>query len=140
MHTFEFFFGTQNPEHYAGRNALSPAYRDRFHETHVNNPNLDAKAMEEMLTWLIFGQTPNIMVNGVEYTGFGSYESTVLAEIPSMQSFLKSVSIFHASLCAAASSEKGGVPKIGADRMGGYSFTRRGFASIDGVFTASFTH
>ena len=123
-------FGTQNPEHYAGRNALSPAYRDRFHETHVSNPNLDAKAMEEMLNWLIFGQTPNIMVNGVEYTGFGTYEASGLAEIPSMRSFLKSVSIFHASLCAAASSEKGGVPKIGADRMGGYSFTRRGLLRL----------
>lgn len=123
-------FGTQNPEHYAGRNALSPAYRDRFHETHVSNPNLDAKAMEEMLNWLVFGQTPNIMVNGVEYSGFGTYEPTALAEIPSMGRFLKSVSIFHASLCAASSSEKGGVPKIGADRMGGYSFTRRGLLRL----------
>ena len=123
-------FGTQNPEHYAGRNALSPAYRDRFHETHVSNPNLDAKAMEEMLNWLVFGQTPNIMVNGVEYSGFGTYEPTDIAEIPSMGRFLKSVSIFHASLCAAAGSEKGGVPKIGADRMGGYSFTRRGLLRL----------
>lgn len=123
-------FGTQNPEHYAGRNALSPAYRDRFHETHVSNPNLDAKAMEEMLNWLVFGQTPNIMVNGIEYSGFGTYEPTALAEIPSMSRFLKSVSIFHASLCAAAGSEKGGVPKIGADRMGGYSFTRRGLLRL----------
>ena len=123
-------FGTQNPEHYAGRNALSPAYRDRFHETHVSNPNLDAQAMEEMLSWLIFGKTPNIVVNGVEYTGFGTYEATDLAQIPSMQRFLKSVSIFHASLCAASSAEKGGVPKIGADRMGGYSFTRRGLLRL----------
>ena len=86
--------------------------------------------MEEMLNWLIFGQTPNIMVNGVEYSGFGTYEPTDLAEIPSMGRFLKSVSIFHASLCAAAGSEKGGVPKIGADRMGGYSFTRRGLLRL----------
>ena len=113
VHTAFRVFGTQNPEHYAGRNALSPAYRDRFHETHVSNPNLDAKAMEEMLNWLIFGQTPNIMVNGVEYSGFGTYEPTELAEIPSMRRFLKSVSIFHASICAAAGSENGGVPKIG---------------------------
>ena len=123
-------FGTQNPEHYAGRNALSPAYRDRFHETHVSNPNLDAKAMEEMLCWLVFGQTPNIMVNGVEYTGFGTCEPTELSQISSMKKFLKSISIFHASLCAAAGSEKGGVPKIGADRMGGYSFTRRGLLRL----------
>lgn len=123
-------FGTQNPEHYAGRNALSPAYRDRFHETHVANPNLNPVAMEEMLTWLIFGSTPKIMVNGVEYDGFGEYESTELAGVPGMERFLKSISVFHASLCAACSAEKGGIPKIGADRMGGYAFTRRGLLRL----------
>ena len=123
-------FGTQNPEHYAGRNALSPAYRDRFHETHVSNPNLNPLAMEEMLSWLIFGTTPSIVVNGVEYEGFGTYESTSLARIEGIQQFVKSISIFHASLCAACSSEKGGVPKLGADRMGGYSFTRRGLLRL----------
>ena len=123
-------FGTQNPEHYAGRNALSPAYRDRFHETHVSNPNLNALAMEEMLSWLIFGTTPSISVNGVEYEGFGTYASTPLASIEGIQLFVKSISIFHASLCAACSSEKGGVPKLGADRMGGYSFTRRGLLRL----------
>ena len=86
--------------------------------------------MEEMLNWLVFGQTPNILVNGMEYSGFGTYEPTAIAEIPSMRRFLKSVSIFHASLCAASSAEKGGVPKIGADRMGGYSFTRRGLLRL----------
>ena len=49
---------------------------------------------------------------------------------PSVKLFLKSVAIFHASLCAACTSEKGGVPKIGADRMGGYSFTRRGLLRL----------
>lgn len=123
-------FGTQNPEHYAGRNALSPAYRDRFHETHVRNPNLNAKAMEEMMTWLVFGRTPKITVNGVEYESSGNGTRTELADIPSMSKFLKSVAIFHASLCAACTSENGGVPKIGADRMGGYSFTRRGLLRL----------
>ena len=114
-------FGTQNPEHYAGRNALSPAYRDRFHETHVSNPNLDAKAMEEMLNWLVFGQTPSIMVNGIEYTGFGTYEPTALADVPSMGRFLKICLHFSClSLCCLWVRE-GGIPKIGADRMGGYS-------------------
>jgi hypothetical protein len=123
-------FGTQNPEHYAGRNALSPAYRDRFHETHVSNPNLNAVAMQEMLSWLIFGTTPSILVNGLKYDGFGAYESTQIAGVDGIQKFVKSISIFHASLCAACGSEKGGVPKLGADRMGGYSFTRRGLLRL----------
>ncbi len=127
-------FGTQNPEHYAGRNALSPAYRDRFHETHVANPNLNPVAMEEMLTWLIFGTTPSIAVNGVEYRGFGNAASSdsvsSVASLVGIERFIKCVSIFHASLCAASSAEKGGVPKIGADRMGGYSFTRRGLLRL----------
>ena len=78
-----------NPEHYAGRNALSPAYRDRFHETHVRNPNLNAKAMEEMMTWLVFGRTPKITVNGVEYESSGSGTRTGLADIPSMSKFFE---------------------------------------------------
>jgi hypothetical protein len=127
-------FGTQNPEHYAGRNALSPAYRDRFHETHVANPNLNPVAMEEMLTWLIFGTTPSISVNGVEYRGFGNAASSdsvsSVSSLVGVERFIKCISIFHASLCAASSAEKGGVPKIGADRMGGYSFTRRGLLRL----------
>ena len=83
-----------------------------------------------MLSWLIFGTTPSISVNGVEYEGFGTYASTPLASIEGIQLFVKSISIFHASLCAACSSEKGGVPKLGADRMGGYSFTRRGLLRL----------
>ena len=123
-------FGTQNPDHYAGRNALSPAYRDRFHETHVRNPNLNAKAMQEMMMWLVMGKTPKITVNGIQYDSTCSGKSSELSKIPTMSKFLRSVAIFHASLCAACTSEKGGVPKIGGDRMGGYSFTRRGLLRL----------
>lgn len=119
-------FATQNPETYAGRNALSPAYRDRFQETHVSNPNMDATSMESMLTWLIFGEMPTVLVNGTQYSPMPSRRPLAIAQVPSIRKFINSLSIFHASLCVACSTENGAIASIGGDKMGGYTFTRRG--------------
>ena len=62
-------FATQNPVTYAGRNPLSPAYRDRFHEIQVQDPNMDPHIMEGMLNWIVFGEAPKIDVFGCQYQG-----------------------------------------------------------------------
>ena len=123
-------FATQNPETYVGRNALSPAYRDRFQETHVSNPNMDASSMHSMLTWLIFGEMPTVLVNGAQYSPMPSRSPLHIAQVPSIRKFINSLSIFHASLCVACSRDNGAIASIGGDKMGGYTFTRRGLLRV----------
>ena len=62
-------FATQNPVTYAGRNPLSPAYRDRFHEIQVKDPNIDPDMMLTMLHWIVFKKIPQIDVFGTKYKG-----------------------------------------------------------------------
>jgi hypothetical protein len=68
-------FATQNPTTYAGRNPLSPAYRDRFHEIQVKDPNMDPQIIEEMLNWIVFEEAPKIDVFGFDYKGFLSLKN-----------------------------------------------------------------
>ena len=128
-------FGTQNPETYSGRNALSPAYRDRFHETHVSDPNVDVTAIRCMLHQLAFSRSPSVTINGISYGSAERIEnhhstSWDICEQPDLEQFLDSVAVFHASICSAASSTGGQIPAIGADKSGGYAFTRRGLIRL----------
>lgn len=128
-------FGTQNPETYSGRNPLSPAYRDRFHETHVCDPNLDVTAIRCMLHQLAFSRSPSVTINGISYASAELIENKhsmawAICEQPDLEQFLDSVAVFHVSICSASSSVNGHAPAIGADKSGGYAFTRRGLIRL----------
>ena len=71
-------FATQNPVTYAGRNPLSPAYRDRFHEIQVKDPNTEPQYIEDMLMWIVFEKHPVIDVFGLNYKGAHSLEKNFI--------------------------------------------------------------
>ena len=71
-------FATQNPVTYAGRNPLSPAYRDRFHEIQVKDPNIEPQYIEDMLMWIVFEKPPVVDVFGLDYKGAHSLEKKIV--------------------------------------------------------------
>ncbi|MBM64970.1 MAG: hypothetical protein CMH55_01895 [Myxococcales bacterium] len=116
-------FATMNPASYAGRTALSPAYRDRWRlSSFLTSPG--EREMHQMLRRLVFGEQPEVIWRGVVYQAdAGESLYPELKEVEGIDELLRKLSVFHASVCAAAGS--GGSASIGRTRRERYTFTRR---------------
>ena len=61
-------FATMNPAEYSGRNAMSPAYKDRW-TGYSYVPLSNEKDILHMLNMWVFGETPPVNVDGIQYDG-----------------------------------------------------------------------
>ncbi len=123
-------FATMNPAEYAGRSALSPAYRDRWRGyKYVQSPT--EEDYYAMLNFLVTGQNPSIRLYGKSYQGnkIKNPPFAQLAKQSNINAFLKALSQFHCALEIAVG-RRGGVSRLGAHRKDRYVFTRRGLLSI----------
>ena len=133
-------FGTMNPAEYAGRNALSPAYRDRWRGHLIVEPAGEAE-YRAMLRGMVFGERPPVCIDGILYgegASPGSASHGELADQPGIGEFLDALARFQAGLDAgleAAPGEPSDTP-AGANpspsRREKPVFTRRGLiATLD---------
>jgi hypothetical protein len=122
-------FATMNPAEYAGRSELSPAYRDRWRAYRFIAPAGEAQYLD-MLRYLVFGKSPDIVMEGCEYRMQNCEpQYPLLADIPHMDQFLEALARFHAGLEQAAG-QGGGTARLGVRRREPYVFTRRGMLSF----------
>ena len=123
-------FGTMNPAEYAGRNALSPAYRDRW-RGHLFVRTAGESEYRAMLRQMIFGERPRVCVDGVLYGEPGPVEPThgELAGMPGMDDFIDALARFQASLDAACRRGKDGEQAL-SHRKERPVFTRRGLIAL----------
>ncbi len=122
-------FATMNPAEYAGRSALSPAYRDRWRGARFVPAPGEAE-YHAMLHFLVFGAEPDVHIFGKQYLG-GRREAPLaqLSEIDSIDEFLRALARFHTALEGAVGGG-GRTARIGARRRERYVFTRRGLLSV----------
>ena len=121
-------FGTCNPYGaYSGRQAMSPALKDRFQSYRIVPP-AGEKEFLDLGLYLVHGRQPEITVRGQSYCG-GQENASLprLAKIPNFDSFLEALARFHVSLEAAAGGGDGEAPKLGAAQREPIVFSRRGF-------------
>jgi hypothetical protein len=117
-------FGTMNPAEYAGRSALSPAFRDRWSIWSFVRPPDDA-ALLAMLRRLVFGEQPAVGLRGVLWGSPRSEPVTgALAELPDIESVLQRLATFHCAVNRSAGGGDGGA-SIGRTRRERYVFSRR---------------
>ena len=124
-------FATMNPAEYAGRSALSPAYRDRWRGYRYVQPPGESEYLD-MLRFLVYGQQPNIKTVGGEFSGAQQEAPlAMLADVADIDAFLRAIARFHAALEEAVGRKgptRGG--GLGARRREGYVFTRRGLLAV----------
>ncbi len=125
-------FGTMNPAEYAGRSALSPAFRDRWSLwSFVRNP--DDAALAAMLRSLVHGEQPEVPLRGV--TWISPRTSPLyphLAEVPDIDGLLTRLGTFHGAVTRASGSE--GAATLGRTRRERYVFTRRSLLAAMRMF------
>jgi len=117
-------FATMNPAEYAGRTALSPAYRDRWQISRFVQPPSEAD-LHAMLRRLDYGEHPQVAIDGKLFQAT-SQEAVYpeLVELPEIDQLLERMAIFHSSVCAAAGVD-GGSATVGRTRRERYVFSRR---------------
>ncbi len=119
-------FATMNPAEYAGRSALSPAWRDRW-RAHRLVPAPGEREIEQFLRASVFGEQPTIEVAGRSWAGgratapWGS-----LARSVGIGVFLAGLARFHVSLDRALAQGDG----PGRHRRDRYVVTRRNLLSV----------
>lgn len=124
-------FATMNPAEYAGRSALSPAYRDRWRGYKFVVPPGEAEYLA-MLRYLVHGEHPTVKVAGEAWAG-GRREPPMgaLADVPGIDDFLRALARFHAALEEAVGRRGGGKGQaLGVRRRERYVFSRRGLLSV----------
>ena len=120
-------FATMNPAEYAGRSALSPAYRDRWRGYRYVRAPGEVEYLA-MLRFLVHGEHPAVRVLGERFAGdVVSPPLGALAAITGLDNFLRALARFHAGLEGAARSRTG---SLGARRKDRYVFTRRGLLAV----------
>jgi hypothetical protein len=119
-------FATMNPAEYAGRAALSPAWRDRWRARRIV-PRPTEAAIEQFLRAGVFGETPAIEVAGARWPA-GRVDAPwgKLAVVGSMAPFLSALARFHVSLERSLASGRG----PGGSRREPYVVTRRNLLSV----------
>ena len=124
-------FATMNPAEYAGRSALSPAYRDRWRGYRFVDPPAESD-YHAMLSFLVTGKQPDVVLRGRPFTGvtqppaFGA-----LGEIPDIEGFLVALARFHTALeSAVRNPEENRASELGVRRQERYVFTRRGLLAV----------
>jgi MoxR-like ATPase len=115
---------TLNPAEYAGRAVLSQAFVDRWSIWHqAGIPG--EREMEQMLRFLVFGEQPRVIIDGLAYRApesapvFGE-----LQRIPQIGALLQRLAVFHHGIFRAAGG-CGGTPSIGRLNRERYTFSRR---------------
>ena len=124
-------FATMNPAEYAGRSALSPAYRDRWRAYRYVQPPGEAEYLD-MLRYLVFGEQPKVETVGGRFAG-GRQEAPMgmLADVEGIDDFLRALARFHAALEEAVGrSNQGRATTLGGRRRERYVFTRRGLLAV----------
>ena len=125
---------TMNPAEYAGRKAMSPAYKDRWlAQKQAKTP--DDKSYIAMFDLMVFGEQPDIYENPEErdpkkrrlmYRGDKiEPKHPVLNKIPGMREALGKLALFQHKLEKQCKSRA-----IGKGRKEPYIFTRRGLMSF----------
>ncbi len=123
-------FATQNPvSGYAGRQALSPAFRDRWITLRIPDSTTDEQALKQMGHALLHGGRPAVSVGGVDYAAVGPETAPAvfpeLAAVPEMDAFLTRLVRLHAMLARASRPTPTQVARLGGDRPESYVWTRR---------------
>ncbi len=117
-------FATMNPAEYAGRTALSPAYRDRWQISRFVDPPSEAD-LHAMLRRLVFGEQPQVPYEGALYQAEQAPPiHGDLRQVPDIDQLLERLAVFHASVCAAAG-QGSDQASIGRTRRERYVFSRR---------------
>ncbi|MCO4746041.1 MAG: AAA family ATPase [Proteobacteria bacterium] len=128
-------FATMNPAEYQGRSVLSPAYKDRWTATwQAQSPG--EVEYRQMLQRLIFGNQPNVEIDGSPWRGGPSFGTPYasLSTVPGMGEFLSRLAALHAGLVRMAMPADGKPPSLGVSRRERYVFSRRGLlAVLDGL-------
>ena len=121
-------FSTMNPVgEYAGRSAMSPAFRDRWQGFRCV-PKPGEGEYHALARLAVFGEQPAITVLGQTYSG--PCEPAVmgrLARVRGVDSFLSAFARFHAAVESAADPCGADAPRLGGERREPYVFSRRGF-------------
>ena len=120
-------FGTMNPAEYAGRSALSPAWRDRF-RAHRLVPAPGEPQVAAFLEFAVSGRPPTIEIAGRFWLPepVTSAPWSALNGIPGVAAFLKALARFHVSLERSLAS----ADAPGRSRRDRYVVTRRNLLSI----------
>ena len=126
-----------NPAEYTGRNALSPAFRDRWSMWRFVQLPTESD-LHAMLRHLVFGEHPAFEFRGVIYQATASTPTYPrLQEVPQISSLLQRLATFHHTLSVfSGSSQQSRGATIGRTRRERYQFTRRGLHAIMKLFNA----
>lgn len=129
VHPLFRIFATLNPAEYAGRNVLSPAFRDRFTLWHQAATPGEADYLA-MIRFLATGHHPVVHCNGKAYQA-ASTEPTfeLLQQLPDWDNLARHLALFQISMVKASGTE-GGPASLGRTRRERYSFTRRTLLSL----------
>jgi MoxR-like ATPase len=123
-------FATMNPAEYAGRSALSPAYRDRWRGYRFVSPPTEAD-YHAMLAFLVTGHQPEVWLRGRPYVAADQAAPYgALASMPGIEAFLVALARFHAALESAVRDPSGTKASLGVRRQERYVFTRRGLLAV----------
>ena len=121
-------FATMNPAEYAGRSALSPAFRDRWRLWRFVDQPGEAE-LHAMLRTLVFGDQPVFEYRGVMYQAPKTTPTyPEMQEIEGIDELLQRLATFHYSVSSASGTT--GNAQIGRTRRERYVFTRRGLLTI----------
>lgn len=117
-------FATMNPADYSGRNALSPAFRDRFGIWHQSALPQEQE-IHQMLVTATQGKQPEVTVGQQIYQAPASTPAFPhWQKLNSLNSTLERIATFHAGIAKAAGVD-GSAPSLGRHRKERYTFTRR---------------
>lgn len=113
-------FATENPASYAGRKAMSPAFKNRWSAyQYVEVPSEAEYAA--MMNLMVYGEQPGAKVGGVDYDGeMVEPLYNLCGKVEGMRGFITKLAKFHASLEKMARERT-----IGKGRVEPYVFTRR---------------
>ena len=119
-------FATMNPAEYAGRSALSPAWRDRW-RAHRVLPAPGEREIEQFLRAAVLGESPAIEAGGAAWPSARVAAPWArLARAAGIATFLGSLARFHVSLERALARADG----PGRARRERYVVTRRNLLSV----------
>jgi len=113
-------FATENPASYAGRKAMSPAFKNRWSAyQYVDVPSESDYAA--MMNLMVYGEQPTVKVRNMEYASENVEPLfDVTGKVEGMRGFFPKLAKFHAKLEQMARSRE-----IGKGREEPYVFTRR---------------
>ncbi|MBM4388964.1 MAG: hypothetical protein FJ088_14585, partial [Deltaproteobacteria bacterium] len=113
-------FATMNPAEYSGRQAMSPAYKDRWTSYMYVDPPTEADYLA-MGVNMVYGEQPKVEIRNTVYQAEATKPLERIREVPNMREFLAKLAKFEVKLEEMARNRE-----IGKGRKEKYIFTRRG--------------